>query len=78
MDGGTNDLNNLVTLCSVCHDEWEMVEKVSRMSFDTWLLLPTALQLLYAFMREWPDDVSAREAQQAILQTHQLRFSMDE
>jgi HNH endonuclease len=48
MDGGTDDDDNLKTLCKPCHREWHVVESVSHMSFDRWIEYPPVHRLITA------------------------------
>lgn len=49
-DGGSDDPENLITLCRVCHMEWHMVEAGATLPFDRWLELPTYNVLLSAYL----------------------------
>ena len=42
--GGTDELDNLVTLCDSCHAEWHAIE--GAYSFTEWLHRPPLLMLL--------------------------------
>jgi 5-methylcytosine-specific restriction endonuclease McrA len=55
-DGGADTLENLIALCSLCHDEWTVLESIG---FDAWLLVPPARHLVAIFAATWPDSVSA-------------------
>lgn len=46
VDGGTDELNNLIALCRACHAEWHALEIVSLLSFDLWLKTPPAPVML--------------------------------
>lgn len=45
-DGGSNEMDNLITLCSGCHTEWHAVEKVSKMTMDLWLKYPPVHRII--------------------------------
>ena len=45
-DGGTNAIDNLVTLCARCHKEWHYVEEFYEIPFDEWRVMPP-YHLLY-------------------------------
>src|SRR5574337_75133 len=47
---GTNEDDNLITLCYVCHREWEVFEEGLTTPFTEWLALPP-LALLLAMYR---------------------------
>ena len=38
--GGTNDYDNLITLCTLCHSEWHTYYDEGRMDFRLWLQKP--------------------------------------
>ena len=46
-EGGSDEPENLATLCAVCHVEWDVWEAGLVMAFDKWLTIPP-LALLYA------------------------------
>ena len=55
LDGGSNDLNNLITNCSTCHREWEIVEdSMKNISYEEWLLLPN-LSMMIVVLYKLPD-----------------------
>lgn len=45
-EGGTNDMDNLIALCSVCHKEWHCVEETSFLTMDLWLKYPPVHRLI--------------------------------
>lgn len=45
-EGGTNAMDNLITLCSGCHGEWHSTEKVSKLKFEHWLEYPPVHRLI--------------------------------
>lgn len=45
-DGGDNEMDNLITLCSGCHTEWHAVEKVSKMTMGLWLKYPPVHRII--------------------------------
>lgn len=55
-DGGSDDLDNLATLCGPCHMEWHMAESCCRLSFDQWLAIPS-YSVLVATYQALPDDL---------------------
>lgn len=61
-NGGSNDPDNLIVLCSDCHNEWTFFEPPAEvMSFARWLAIPPGRYLVAAFAHEWPSDQSARD-----------------
>jgi hypothetical protein len=72
-DGGPDEVSNLITLCSACHDEWELVEITTRINFNDWLSLPSLGSLLIVILKqEWPDNMSAREYKKQMLATLEM------
>jgi hypothetical protein len=68
MDGGANDLDNLLLLCWPCHREWEVIETVGMMTFDEWLPLPNMLLLLDIFANaRWSRDTNMDDARYFII-----------
>jgi 5-methylcytosine-specific restriction protein A len=65
---GSDDLANLVTLCSDCHQEWTFCQP-GLMSFPTWLTAVPARFLVEVFALEWPDDITARAFKEQIRST---------
>jgi hypothetical protein len=45
-DGGSDEPENLVELCSPCHGEWHAVEAVGLIPFEKWVETPPAMWLL--------------------------------
>ena len=71
--GGSNELENLITLCSPCHLEWTYAEpSVEVMTFDVWLTVPPARYLIGVWIHAWPSDKSAAAFKHAIAETIQL------
>ena len=66
VNGGTDGLENLLTLCSDCHAEWTFLEDGS-LKFDAWRKLPPSRTILPLFALEWPTDISADAFKQQIL-----------
>lgn len=64
--GGTNDLDNLITLCTHCHAEWTWCQPAT-LDFETWRGLPPARFVVPLFASEWPTDISAEEFRQRFL-----------
>lgn len=50
----SNTIDNIITLCSVCHTEWHSYEKGSKQPFKEWLKEPTLLNLL-AFWKSFKE-----------------------
>jgi hypothetical protein len=46
-DGGTNELDNLIPLCDLCHMEWHKIEGF--ISFDDYLEMPNIIELVALF-----------------------------
>lgn len=59
-DGGTNDYNNLIALCTRCHDEWHSIEGLNFIEFDKWLRTPPYFVLVNVFheITELPGNLS--------------------
>jgi hypothetical protein len=57
-DGGTDEIDNLRTLCGDCHCEWTFCQPLG-LAFDVWALLLPARFLIPAFACAWPDNESA-------------------
>ena len=64
-----NRIENLLTLCKYCHDEWEYLvyPNAENVTLDQWLCIPPALDLIAIFNQAWPDSISAKAAKAAIL-----------
>lgn len=77
-DGGTDSPGNLITLCSVCHGEWGLIEAVSDLSFARWLPLPAATQLVLLFScpHLWPEDKTAAEMREGIMKGSSIVFGV--
>ena len=43
---GTNDMDNLIALCSGCHKEWHCVEETSFLTMDLWIRYPPVHRLI--------------------------------
>lgn len=41
--GGTDENENLITLCVACHEEWHAVETVADFPFEEWLETPSLI-----------------------------------
>ena len=46
IEGHSNDMDNLMTLCESCHLEWESVAQATKLTFAEWLYAPPYLDLL--------------------------------
>lgn len=44
--GGTDEDENLITLCLACHDEWHAVETVADLQFAEWLEIPSLIAFI--------------------------------
>lgn len=44
--GGSDNEDNLITLCFACHEEWHAVESTSNMSIEEWLKAPCITSFL--------------------------------
>jgi hypothetical protein len=47
--GGSDDIDNLIALCVVCHKEWHSVETQGIIEFDTWITYPPLSLLINGF-----------------------------
>lgn len=47
IDGGEDDIDNLVLLCHRCHREWHYLVNTKAISFRDWLNYPPFLHILY-------------------------------
>ncbi len=65
--GGSDDPENLITLCSTCHMEWTFCEPGGPIDFETWRRQPPARFLIGVFASEWPTDISADAFKQNVL-----------
>lgn len=66
---GENELSNLITLCSACHREWEILARPPTLTFHQWLDLPSA-SILVAFFANadlWRDDMTAKAFRDEVL-----------
>lgn len=74
--------DNLITLCSHCHSEWEHIVyiRTSAITFEKWLLIPPALTLIVAFAVQelWTDEFTAKQALESVLQMHQIHRTIRE
>jgi hypothetical protein len=62
---GSDEPDNLVTLCETCHQEWTVLDlKGASLVFADWLELPPARAMPLAHNIAWPDDISAAEMQE--------------
>lgn len=52
--GGTDEPENLATLCHVCHLEWDVCESGLNLPFDEWVKMPPYILLfaMYKFAGE--------------------------
>lgn len=64
-DGGGDAIENLVTLCALCHDEWTWCEPATVL-FEVWLSIPPARILVALWQMDWPSDVTARDFKEQI------------
>jgi len=59
MDGGTDDIDNLATLCGPCHNEWHIMDitlSPKFFSYAQWLTVPPAAVLVKDFLSIPYDD----------------------
>jgi hypothetical protein len=77
MDGGSDNLDNLILLCWPCHREWEVIEALNTVEFDVWLEIPPMLLLFHIFVHgEWKAGDDMDEARRyIIMRNEQLRES---
>lgn len=55
VDGGTSEPDNLVLLCSRCHDEWHWIHnRLPQFTFEKWLKAPPIDMLLMPY---WNDAI---------------------
>lgn len=66
--GGTDHPDNLIALCSGCHDEWTYVAPKS-LPFQDWLAMPSAATLLNLFAGHLPATMTAQAWQLGLLAT---------
>jgi len=73
MDGGSNEPENLITLCNVCHREWELAEMTLEVPFATWLPLPPYHVLFTSFLTKdaWSAPLSASDMHTNIMKFHE-------
>lgn len=70
MDGGTNDPDNLILLCSACHQEWHLVNDQWRdLEFEEWLDIPPFVLLLRWFILEDTENLSFSQAKHILYRT---------
>lgn len=72
-DDGTDDLDNLITLCAACHEEWHSLETRSTISFDIWLKMPPLDVFIAAFMGEWSNSVTSEQMKKNIEIMHEVK-----
>lgn len=60
IDGGTNDNDNLITLCKECHQEWHMKYDDGNHEFSSWLQKPPLWMFSAIAMN---DDLEMRNKQ---------------
>lgn len=67
--GGSDELENLITLCASCHLEWESIMLATHLDFEKWLPLPPAYRLLPVLLEEqaWREDMSAKTMRVALM-----------
>lgn len=51
--GGSDDYDNLTTLCIACHEEWHAAQTVANVTFAEWLSIPSLVAFItwYKIMR---------------------------
>lgn len=75
-DGGTDEPENLVTLCKTCHLEWHVFERVCTIPFQEWVTYPPVHQLIIALRAPIPEGISAQEYREAILTASSIHNSL--
>lgn len=65
--GGTDDLENLITLCHDCHCEWTFCQPPLEFPFDMWLAMPPARFVVVVLSKKWPADIDAESFRQQLL-----------
>lgn len=72
-EGQDNAVDNLLALCTSCHREWEhaIYPHTGKITFDQWLTIPTALELIALFLQPWPDNIDAKAAKEGMLQGYE-------
>lgn len=76
MDGGTNDLDNLVGICGACHSEWHVLMD-GRLPFETWLQYPPAHILIGALVlcKDRPDNADPLDVDAFLIQVRQAMYA---
>ena len=70
-EDGTDDLENLATLCSSCHIEWECVEASLTTSFTEWLTVPPIGVFVAAYLDgDWSARYTAADMWQKLHDIH--------
>jgi len=65
-EGGKDELENLATLCSICHHEWEYIARALKdMTFQEWIDIPQS-GLLIQMWRIAPEDTTFRDIKQIV------------
>lgn len=72
LDDGTDDEDNLITLCNPCHEEWHSLESRSTLPFEKWLEMPPLDIFIYAYMTECPEGMSATDLKKSIDMMHKI------
>lgn len=72
-DGGNEDNINLITLCVLCHSEWENIKQLGSIAFSDWFdFIPYALLLGLWYKTDGEKDISVG---QSIRDFHRIRFT---
>lgn len=51
IDGGSDDPDNLITLCHSCHEEWHFItRRMPKLDFRAWLDIPSAASAIHFFV----------------------------
>jgi hypothetical protein len=72
-------LENLITLCNRCHDEWDMIfTRTKGVDFHAWLKIPPAIHIIAAFAREewWKDEFTAKQTRDGIIHAYAIAREM--
>lgn len=76
-EGQDDTVENLVSLCSRCHREWEHVVYAptsGQINFSAWLQLPLAFDLVSFFTDDkcWPDNLTPKQVREGVMQADKM------
>lgn len=60
-DGGADELANLITLCSICHDDWHYIGEDLGVPIEIWAMVPPSRVLIMAWLSESPEGETLAE-----------------